>query len=142
MANTYSFTECIVTLNHPSLGTLSTNGLGMGSVTVNNEGVRASKNVASDGNVIINKIKDRSGIVTLSIQQVSDLQADLIKWFNYLEIADASEWAKIVINVNSISTKENHVCTGCAMQKIPNKEYSAEASNVSWDFICSDIQNN
>ena len=141
MAKTYSFTECIVTLSHPSLGALSTNGLGLGGINIENDASRTQKSVAADGTPIMNKIKDRSGAVKLSVQQTSDLHTDLIKWFNYLETAPTSEWAKIKITAKSISTSENHVCTGCGIEKIPSKSYGATAEMVDWNFIAADVQN-
>ena len=142
MGKTYSFQEVEVTLSHPSLGVISTNGLGVGSVSVNMATETATASVASDGNVIINKIKDTHGNVELSIQQTSDVHKDLKRWKNYLDSAPTSEYALIKTVVTSKSTGEQDICTGGAIAKLPDKSFGSEVSEVSWSILCTDIKQN
>ena len=140
--STYSFQEVEATFSHPSLGVISTNGLGMGSVSVNMATDRATATTAADGTVVINKIKDRHGNVSIDIQQTSDVHKDFKRWWNYLESADASEFAKIKVVVTSKSTKEQDICTGVAMVKQPDNTKEAEVGNANWNFLAADIQQN
>lgn len=139
---TYSFQEVEVTLSHPSLGIITTNGLGIGSVSVNMATDRASASVASDGAVVINKIEDKHGTVELEIQQTSDVHTSLKKWWSYLETASSSEFAKIKTVVTNKSTGEQDICTNGAIVKHPDSQYGAEVGSFTWSFLHSKIQKN
>ena len=81
---TYSFTDCSLILNHPSLGILTLTGKGLGSVSINMTGDRTTMDVAADGRVMTSKIKDRRATAAVQIQQTSEANKDLLKCYNYL----------------------------------------------------------
>ena len=139
---TYSFQEVIATFSHPSLGVVNVNGAGIGTLGVSMMSDRATSVVASDGEVVINKIKDRRGTVTIDLQQVSNLNKDLQKWFNYLENASSAEWALITGLITSKSTGEQTTCKYGAITKIADKNYGPEQANISYSLLFADIQNN
>lgn len=142
MAKTYSFQEVEVTLSHPSLGIVSTNGLGLGSVSLSMATDKATASVAADGVTIINKIKDEHGNLDLEIQQTSEAHKDLKRWSNYLKTAPASEFALIKAVVTSKSTGEQDICSGGAIIKNPDKSYGAEVSSITWGLLFAEIQQN
>lgn len=142
MQKVYSFQEVSVTLSHPSLGVLSTNSAGVGTIRVDMATDRTDKQVGADGVVVLSKIRDRSGGCSLSIFNTSELHKSLKKWFNYLEQADASEWGGISVSVSSRSTSESFKCTGTAFTMLPSGEFDATAKQVTWDFISADVQQN
>ncbi len=140
---TYSFSDTVLTLSHPSLGQLSTNGMGMGNINISMRTDRSQIDVAADGTPVVSKIKDQTGTMSLSVQQISDLHTSLKRWFNYLENADASEWALIKAVLTSKQTGEQDVMTGGSITKHADKTFEQTAGNVTWSFLFANIvQNN
>lgn len=141
MFNTYSFQEVIVTIRNKAGAILSTKGQGTGSISVNYAADRSAKNVASDGTVVISKLSDRSGSVEMSVQQTSEINKQLMKWFAAVEGDDVSsaEWAGMTITIESKTTGAKKTCTGVAFTKIPDESFSAEAGNVDWSFMCANV---
>ena len=131
MVKTYSFSDVVLTLSHPSLGQVSTQGMGMGTITKSMRTDRTQTEVAADGVPIVSKIKDRTGTLEIQAQQISDLHVTLKKWYNYLESAETSEWAQLKAVLTSKPTGEQDVFTGGAFVKIPDTTYEATAGNVS-----------
>lgn len=142
MGKTYAFSEVTLTLSHPSLGTISTNGMGLGQVTVNMRSDRSSVTVAQDGTVVTNKIKDESGQLTLQILQNSSAHRTLKQWWTYLVQAPASEWADIKAVITSKSTGEQSICNSGAMVKLPDDQYGNEAQLIDWTFLFQYIDRN
>lgn len=139
----YSFSDTILTLSHPSLGQLSTNGMGMGEISVQMRTDRSQIDVAADGTPVVSKIKDQTGTMTLSVQQISDLHTSLKRWFNYLENAEASEWSLIKAVLTSKQTGEQDIMTGGSITKHPDKTFASTAGNITWSFLFANIvQNN
>lgn len=137
---TYSFLDVVLTISHPSRGKLTTNGLGLGSVSVSEAGEWSEQSVASDGTVVVSKKKNRSGSFSLSIQQTSDLHNDLLKLNNYLRGAATSEWAAATAVLRTVSTGEAKTFKGVSIKNVPSAEYDAAVAMVTWEFLVADIQ--
>lgn len=138
----YSFSDVSLTLSHPALGQISTNGMGMGSVTKTMRTDRSQIAVAADGVPVISKIKDDSGQIELQVQQISLLNTTLKKWYNYLIGAATGEWALMSGVLTSIPTQEQDVMTGGAFLKLPDTGYQAAADNVTWTILFANITQN
>lgn len=140
----YSFSDVILTLSHPSLGQVSSNGMGMGSISKTMRTDRSQIDVAADGVPVISKIKDGSGQLQVTVQQISDINTTLKKWYNYLsgDGTPTSEWAQISAVLTSRNTEEQDVFRGGAFVKIPDTNYQAQADNVTWTFLFADIVQN
>lgn len=136
----YSFQEVSLTLSHVNIGRLYITGAGAGVVRVGMSTDRTTKDVASDGTVVLNKIKDRSGTLSLTVFNTSDFHLELKKWYNRLEMADTSEWGKISATLTNLSTNETTKCTGVAFVRLPDIEYDTNAKQAEWNFIVADIQ--
>lgn len=139
---TYSFSDVDATFSHPSLGQVSANGMGLGSIQISMRTDRSSIEVAADGTPIVSKIKDRTGTVTVQVQQISDLNTTFKKWFNYLESAPTSEWAQIKCVITSKNTGDQDILNGGSMVKLPDKTYEQTAGNVTWNFLFADVTQN
>ena len=139
---TYSFTDCSLVLSHPSLGMLTLTGKGLGSVSINMTGDRTTMDVAADGRVMTSKIKDRRATAAVQIQQTSEANKDLLKWYNYLESAPASEWAQASGVFNSPQTGEQFVLNEVAFQKLPDRSYQAQGQLQTWNLMIADCQQN
>jgi hypothetical protein len=140
---TYSFTDCSLVLSHPSLGMLTVIGKGIGSISINMTGDRTAMDVAADGRVMVSKIKDRRATATVQILQASEVNRDLLKWYNYLETAPASEWAAASGVLNAPVTGEQIVMTDIAFQKLPDRSYGAQGNQQqTWNLMIADCQQN
>ena len=139
---TYSFTDCSLILSHPSLGMLTLTGKGLGSVSINMTGDRTTMDVAADGRVMTSKIKDRRATAAVQIQQTSEANKDLLKWYNYLESAPASEWAQASGVFNSPQTGEQFVLNEVAFQKLPDRSYQVQGQLQTWNMMIADCQQN
>lgn len=144
LPKTYSFSDVILTLSHPSLGQVSTNGMGVGSVAKSMRTDRSAIDVAADGVPVISKIKDGSGQLQITVQQISDINTTLKKWFNYLsgDSTPTSEWAQISAVLTSRETEEQDIYRGGAFVKLPDTNYQTQAENVTWTILFADIVQN
>lgn len=138
----YSFTDCTLTLRHPALGVLTVTGQGLGSIVVSMRNDRTSMDTASDGRVMISKIKDRSATATLQLQQDSEANQTLLKWYNYLETAPTIEWAQMTGMLLSPTTHEQIVMKEMAFQKLPDRNYAAQGQQNSYSIMIADCQQN
>ena len=139
MYSVYSFNDIAISLNHPSVGAYSAVGEGIGDVTISYAADRTAHDVSSDGYVMVSKIKNRSGNITLNVLQVYGFNDYLYKWWNYIEQAPASEYADMTITLRSISGTDNIVLTGVAPQKPADKPFQAQGQTVSWTLMAADI---
>lgn len=138
--STYSFDDVGVTISHPSVGQTVANGQGIGTINVTMATERTTHEIAADGSVMISKVKGRNGTVALAIQQTSPLNAWLMRWFNYLEVAPASEWAKTTIVIRSSVMQQTTVCNFVSPQKQADKPYQAQGQLITWNLMSADIQ--
>lgn len=139
---TYSFSDVNLTLSHPSLGQISTNGMGLGTIQVSMRTDRTSVEVASDGTPVVSKIKDRTGTLAVTAQQTSDLNNNLRKWYNYLESAATSEWSLIKAVITSKQTGDQDIMNGGSIVKLPDKSFEQTAGNITWNFLFADVTQN
>ncbi|MBG9773567.1 phage protein [Brevibacillus laterosporus] len=139
MYTTYSFEDVSMVISHPSVGQYVATGSGLGSISTAMATERTTHDVAADGTVMVSKIKGRNGSHTISVQQTSDLNKWLLKLYNYLEQAPASEWAGIKITVRASTMQELIRSTGVSFQKLPDKPYQAQGQQVPWVLMASDI---
>ena len=138
----YSFTDCTLILRHPSLGVLNLMGSGLGSISISMRNDRTTMDAGSDGRVLISKIKDRSATATLQLQQDSEANQTLLKWYNYLETAPTIEWAQMTGMLLSPTTHEQIVMKEMAFQKLPDRNYAAQGQQISYSIMIADCQQN
>ena len=144
---TYSFSDVNLTLSHPSLGQISTNGMGLGTIQVSMRTDRSSIEVASDGTPVVSKIKDRTGTLAVTLlklhqDRTSDLNNNLRKWYNYLESAATSEWSLIKAVITSKQTGDQDIMNGGSIVKLPDKSFEQTAGNITWNFLFADVTQN
>lgn len=92
--------------------------------------------------VMTSKIKDRRATATVQIQQTSEVNKDLLKWYNYLESAPTSEWALASGVFNSPETGEQFVLSEVAFQKLPTAHTKRKARCQTWNLMIADCQQN
>ncbi|HBC94296.1 MAG TPA: DUF3277 domain-containing protein [Pelotomaculum sp.] len=140
MYTTYSFADVSVVIKHPSVGRITANGEGLGNISISMATDRTAHDVAADGTVMVSKIRGRNGTVSIATQQSSSLNRWLKKWYNYLETADADEWADATITIRSNVMDDHHTITGVSPQKQPDRPYQAQGQQVTWTLMAADIQ--
>lgn len=138
--NTYSFSDVTMTISHPALGQCTVTGEGIGSINITMATDRTTHDIAADGSVMVSKIKGRNGAIGLSVQQISSLNKWMTKWYNYLETAATSEWAKTSVTVRSPIMGETIKATGVSPQKLADKPYQAQGQQINWNLMAADIQ--
>ena len=139
MYNTYSFEDVTCSLEHPGVGAASTTGAGIGSISIAMANDKTAHDVAADGVVMISKLAGSNGTVALAVQQTSQLHKYMMKWYNYVTTAPASEWAKMTITIKSANLGDLTVCVGVSPQKLPDRPYQAQGQQVTWNLMCAEI---
>ena len=142
MIKTYSFSDVNITFSHPSLGQVSANGMGLGSIQLSMRTDRSVIEVAADGTPIVSKVKDKTGTLALQVQQISDINTILKKWFNYLESAPTSEWSLMKCVITSKNTGDQDILNGGSIVKLPDRSYEQTAGNITWNFLFAEVTQN
>lgn len=135
---TYSFDEIALTLKHKQLGTITTDGQGVGEITFSFNNARTLPDVASDGTTVFSKIRDRLATVTVTVLQGSPLHDDLQRWFNYLETTSANRWATTTGVLKSTPTGEEATLNGVAFERPADRAYGARAQYMTWTLLVAD----
>lgn len=135
----YSFEDVTVSCQHNGVGAASSTGAGLGSISISMTTDRTVHDVAADGTVMVSKIAGKNGDITLEIQQNSDFHKWLMKWNNYIEIADSNEWAGMTITIKSSNLGDLTTCTGVSPQKLPDRPYGAQGAKVTWKLMAAKI---
>lgn len=135
---TYSFDEIAFTLKHPQLGTLSTDGMGVGEITFNWSDARTLADVASDGTTVFSRIRTRLSSVAITVLQTSELHTELQRWFNYLESSAASRYATSTGILRSKPTSEEATLNGVAFERPADRSYGSRAAYMTWTFLVAD----
>ena len=139
MQDAYDFSQCVLVLRHDSLGTLTVTGSGLGTCTVRMTGDRTLMDVAADGTVMTTKVRDRRGSFTLQLQQTSESNLTLLRWYNYLETAHASEWDKITVTLTAPNTGARFTGERSAFLKLPDRTYGARGGLETWTLVSGDV---
>jgi len=137
----YSFADVSMTISHPSVGQyISESGEGLGSIAVSRATDNTVHDLSADGAVMVSKIKGRNGTIAITIQQISNLNKWLLKWFNYLETAATDQWADTKVVIRSPVMQDLITALGVSPQKPAEKPYQAQGQNISWALMAADSQ--
>jgi hypothetical protein len=128
-----------MSFTHPNVGTISANGEGIGSITVSMANDRTVHDIAADGSVMASKIKAANGTITISVQQTSNLNKFLLRWYNYIDAADTSQWIAASMNIRAPKMGDSIVIKGVSPQKLPDKPYQAQGGQISWVLMATYI---
>lgn len=139
MFTTYSFEDVTGSFNHPSVGAASTTGAGIGSFGISMAGEKTAHDKAADGSVMISKLAGKNGSVSITVQQTSELNKYLLKWYNYIDNAATSEFALMNLTIKSNNLGDTTVCTGVSPQKLADRPYQAQGQHVTWNLMAAEI---
>lgn len=137
--STYAFEDVNCVVSHPSVGSFSFNGKGLGNVTVAKANDMSSHDVAADGSVMTNKIRVGNGTVTIAVQQTS-AGANFLKKLNaYVDNAHSSEFTRTVVTITAKEQGVNITCTGVSPQKSPDQGFQQAGQQVSFAYLAAKI---
>lgn len=139
MYTTYSFEDVTVSFSHPSVGAFTSTGAGVGTISITMANDRTTHDVAADGGVMITKGMAKNGTIAIAIQQTSELNKSLLSWYNYIDTANASEWASMNITIKSNNLGDETICTGVAPQKLADRPYQAQGQHVTWTLMAAEV---
>ena len=139
--STYSFTDVNATISHPSYGSYSIQGEGVGEMTVTKLTDRSVHDVASDGSIMTSKIAGNNGQLIINAQQTSPMHKWLQGMFNYLWQADTGEWAQISCTIEAPKMGKQHYCSGGAFLKEADQPYQAQGQRLAWTLLFADVKN-
>jgi hypothetical protein len=137
--STYAFEDVTVVFSHPSKGSITLTGSGIGSITVARSNDVSAHDLAADGSVMTSKIQARNGTVTIVLQQTSDGANWLRKLNQYLEVAASVEWTQAVCSISSKVMDVDISCTGVSPQKTPDADYQQTGQQVSFVYMAQTI---
>lgn len=138
--STYSFTDIEATISHPSYGSYSIQGEGIGDITFAKLTDRSVHDTAADGNIMVSKIAGNNGNVTINTQQTSSLNNFMQGLFNYVWSATTDEWAQMSLTMRAPKMQKTYYCTGGAFVKEPDEQFQAQGQRVPWAILFTDIQ--
>jgi hypothetical protein len=139
---TYSFSDVTCSFSHENVGSKSTTGTGVGSITISPSTTRTVHEVSADGNVMVSKVAGKNGTVSISVQQTSEVHQWLLNsWYNYIDSSDAStaDWAAMNITVKNSNFDEISTCTGVSPEKVADLPYQAQGSMITWNLMAAEI---
>lgn len=139
MFNAYSFEDVTGSFSHPSVGAASTTGAGIGTISVSMAGDKTEHDKAADGRIMISKLAGKNGTIAVTLQQTSELHKYLLKWYNYVDNASASEFALMNLTIKSNNLGDSTVCTGVTPQKLADRPYQAQGQHVTWNLMAAEI---
>lgn len=142
MPNTYvySFEDTSLVINHPSFGSFSAYGTGIGSIEVSYTNDVTTHDVAADLAVIVSKSVKKNGNITLDVLQTSELNSWLTRWANYIENAPTSQFAVTNLTVKNTTTGEQWNCTGVSHQKKSGGSFKSTAETKQWVLMCAQME--
>jgi hypothetical protein len=136
---TYAFEDVALVFSHPSKGSLTLTGAGIGSVTVARANDVTAHDLAADGSVMTSKIQARNGTVAINVQQTSEGANWLRKLNQYLEVAASTEWTQSVCTIASKEMDVDISCTGVSPQKTPDAAFASQGEQTSFVYMCQTI---
>lgn len=145
---TYSFKDTSGSLTNPILAgapIVFAGEIGMGQFVVSMHTDRTVMDTASDGTIMPSYIAGDSGDIAIEVQQTSILHQLLLGLYNLLKIAadagDVSNWAASALSLRNVVDGSQHILTGVAFSKIPNKVYTAQGQKITWTLMAANVQN-
>lgn len=119
--------------------------IGMGKFSIAMHTERTVLDTAADGTVMPSYIAGDSGDFSVEAQQTSRLHQQLLDLYNALKIAadagDVSNWAATTISLRNITFASQHIMSGVAFSKIPDRAYEQQGARVTWRMLACNVIN-
>ena len=135
----YSFSDVKVVLYHQNVGQCVLSSQGMGKISIAQSGDLSSHTATADGYVVVNKLRNNHGIISLEVPQNSSADEFLRRWARYLKSSQSYLFALTALNIVDQMGRFTIYCEGVTPQKIPDRTYDVTSGNVSWTLLAANI---
>ena len=117
---------CLSTFSRPSSATGS--------------GRENAHTLTADGYVVVNKLKNTSGTITLEIPQNSLGNWFLRRWARWQKNSqDPSRMALGTLTIQDAAGGFCIVCTGVTLQKVPDRAFDRTGTNLTYTLLAATI---
>ena len=89
--------------------------------------------------MVVNRLRNSHGIITLEVPQNSTADVFLRRWSKFLKNAQSWQFALSMLNIVDNAGGFTIYCEGVTPQKIPDRAYDQTAGNVSWTLLAANI---
>ena len=139
--NLYSFTDLVGTITNPATNnTITLDGTGVGDINFAKATDHVSQEQSADGSIFVMKIPGQGGVITISVQQNSPINAQLMAWENYCSY---DKNIKLFASGSAafMTLKDNKLfdAMGVVPKKIPDQHYAALSGMITWELICATL---
>ena len=136
----YSLPATRAVLSHPDVGTANLHQCGRGKISVSASGDLTSHTTTADGYVVVNKLKNTNGTITLEIPQNSVGDWFLRRWANWQKNSqDPSRIALGTLVIQDVAGGFSVSCTGVTLQKVPERTFDRTATNLVVTLLATTI---
>jgi hypothetical protein len=142
MGATYSFADVAATLTAPTGQAIN---VGYGA-KVAEEGIsvdpaedKNTMNIGADGRVMHSLHASNAGVVTIRLQKVSPINAQLMVLYD-AQKAGSALWGNNIIVVRNIQSGDISTAVECAFKKKPAIKYAKTGDIYEWTFDAGRIE--
>ena len=139
MTTTYSFADVSLVFSHPSVGTMTITGEGVGTISITRSNDVTQHDLAADGSVMVSKILAKNGAAAIAVQQTSAAHKFLKRWYDYVQVAPTDEWAKASAVLKNPALGEIINMSGVSPQKRADASYQSNGQQVTWNLMAAEI---
>jgi len=136
----YSFADVKAVIYHQDVGQCVLSSQGLGKISISMSGDLSSHTATADGYVVVNRLKNSHGTITIEVPQNSSSDEYLRKWAKYLKSADSYLFALTALNIVDSMGRFTIYCENVTPQKIPDRVYDATSGMVSWVLLAAVIK--
>ena len=135
----YSLADVRTVMYHQDVGQCVLSSQGAGKISITWSGDLSSHTATADGYVVVNRLRNSHGIITLEVPQNSSADEYLRRWARYLKNAQSYLFALTALNIVDQMGGFTIYCEGVTPQKIPDRTYDTTSGNVSWTLLAANI---
>ena len=135
----YSLADVRTVIYHQDVGQCVLSAQGLGKISITLAGDISSHTATADGYVVVNKLRNNHGIITLEVPQNSSADEFLRRWARYLKSSQSYLFALTALNIVDQMGRFTIYCEGVTPQKIPDRTYDVTSGNVSWTLLAANI---
>lgn len=146
LLRTYSGNAVNCTLQSDLFGSIQFGGIsqtGLGSIAIRMANAHAVIVIGMDGAPVTSWTPGENGEIDIEIYQTSTTQNDFISAYNQILTetlqGDVTDTFAATLIIKELNGGSQHTATGVAFQKIPDKQYQAQAQLCHWVFVCANV---
>lgn len=124
--------------------------VGIGSIAISMANDITIHDIGVDGGIIIWPVAVYNGTVVITVQQTSALHDFLLSWYSDITMMlksnnalGAQYWAgnsMVIHDLTGTVTSNIHIITGISPQRIPDRTYTTQGTNVIWNLMAGNIE--